>query len=67
MLLLPRYKFNNKEQQQEQQQQAKSIVKSVYSSDTFRIPNCLKQGDALSLLLFNFALEIKTAMENADN
>jgi hypothetical protein len=26
-------------------------------SDTFPIKNCLKQGDALSPLLFNFALE----------
>jgi hypothetical protein len=26
-------------------------------SDTFPVKNCLKQGDALSPLLFNFALE----------
>jgi hypothetical protein len=30
-----------------------------YSPDTFRTPNGLKQVDALPLLLFNFALEIK--------
>jgi hypothetical protein len=28
-----------------------------YLSDSFRIQNGLKQGDALSPLLFNFALE----------
>jgi hypothetical protein len=28
-----------------------------YQTDTFRIQNRLKQGDALSPLLFNFALE----------
>jgi hypothetical protein len=28
-----------------------------YLSDSFPIENCLKQGDALSPLLFNFALE----------
>jgi hypothetical protein len=28
-----------------------------YQSDKFPIQNCLKQGDALSPLLFNFALE----------
>lgn len=35
-----------------------------YSSDKFRTPNGLKQGDALPLLFFNFALEIKTATKN---
>ena len=28
--------------------------------DVFRIMNCLKQGDALSPVLFNFALEYTT-------
>jgi hypothetical protein len=28
-----------------------------YLSDTFRIQNCLKQGDALPPMLFNFAPE----------
>jgi hypothetical protein len=35
-------------------------------SDVFSIQNCVKQGDALSSLLFNFALEYanETVLEN---
>jgi hypothetical protein len=33
------------------------VRKGKNSSDSFLIQNGLKQGDALSLLLFNFALE----------
>jgi hypothetical protein len=35
-------------------------------SDNFSIPNGLKQGDALSILLFNFAIEyaFKKVQEN---
>jgi hypothetical protein len=38
----------------------------TYLSDNFPIQNCLKQGDALSPLLFNFALHcaIKKVREN---
>jgi len=31
-------------------------VKNVHLSEMFPITNALKQGDAVSLLLFNFAL-----------
>jgi hypothetical protein len=41
-------------------------ILSKYLSDTFPIQNGLKQGDTLSPLLFNFALEcaIRKAQEN---
>jgi hypothetical protein len=38
------------------------IVKHL--SDSFPIQNGLKKGDALSLLLFNFALEYRKVQEN---
>jgi len=37
-----------------------------HSSDMFRIKNGLKQGDALSLLLFNFTLEYTGRMVQAN-
>jgi hypothetical protein len=42
------------------------VCRSEQWSDTFPIKNGLKQGDALSQLLFNFALEyaIKRVLEN---